>query len=122
MPMDLDDFVRPDLVVLAPGTHGSPVVSTQGLLLTVEVVSRQEKGRGAAHKEDRYAVACVRAALIVDSRDGTWRLCRRPRDGRYREVRSGAYGDEVALPAPLSFPLTTRRLPRYASGGPPAAQ
>ncbi|GGT19529.1 hypothetical protein GCM10010271_23160 [Streptomyces kurssanovii] len=38
------------------------------------------------------------------------------------EVRSGAYGDEVALPAPLSFPLTTRRLPRYASGGPPAAR
>ncbi|MFH8928910.1 Uma2 family endonuclease [Streptomyces pristinaespiralis] len=123
MPMDPDDFVVPDLAAIAGVTDPADrTVQTKDVQLAVEVVPRQWKGPGGHHKEDWYAVACVRALLIVDPRDGTWRLCRRPRDGRYREVRSGAYGDEVALPVPLSFLLTTRRLPRYASGGPPAAR
>jgi hypothetical protein len=119
MPMDADDFVVPDLTVGPPQSirSGGRTLGAQYVELAVEVVPRSEKARELGQKADWYAVACVRALLVVDPRNGTWTVRNDPRDGYYRQTRSGRYGQEIPLPRPLGFSLESARLPLYAPGG-----
>ncbi|MFI2373340.1 Uma2 family endonuclease [Streptomyces sp. NPDC018833] len=115
MPMDQDDFVTPDLVVLAPGGDAprDRMVRTQDVGLAVEVVAREEKAREFGRKTDWYAVACVRALLVVDPRYGTWALHTGPDGVCYRGMRSGCFGDSVPLPGPQQRLVDTAALPVY---------
>ncbi|UYQ63043.1 Uma2 family endonuclease [Streptomyces peucetius] len=113
MPMDVDDLVVPDLVAVVAAPSGGGPVRTQDIELAVEVVPRQEKGREFGHKADWYAVACVRALLVVDPRYGTWALHTEPDRARYRKLRSGCFGDTVPTP----YVVETAALPVYDGRG-----
>jgi hypothetical protein len=118
MPMDADDFVVPDLVVLQT-VRADGTVRTRDVALAVEVVPRQEKAREFGRKSDWYAVAYVRALLVVDPRHGTWALHAAPDGARYRHTLSGAYGEAVPFPEPPAFDLATGALPLYGEHGRP---
>lgn len=116
MPMDQDDFVTPDLVVLAPRSDPprDRMVRTQDVELAVEVVPRQEKTREFGRKADWYAAARVRALLVVDPRYGTWALHTGLDGVGYRRMRSGCFGDSIPLPGPsVTHLLDTAALPVY---------
>lgn len=113
MPMDVDDFVVPDLVAVVAAPSGGGPVRTQDIELAVEVVPRQEKGREFGHKADWYAVACVRALLVVDPRYGTWALHTQPDGTSYRHTLPGKYGEDIPLPEPLALSLVTAEFPVY---------
>ncbi|MDQ1009877.1 hypothetical protein QFZ82_004362 [Streptomyces sp. V4I23] len=115
MPMDQADFVSPDLVVRAPGSDPpmDGMVRTQDVELAVEVVPREEKTREFGRKSDWYAVAGVRALLVVDPRQGTWALHTSPDGVGYRRTRSGCFGDSIRLPGPPARLVDTAALPVY---------
>ncbi|WSV68924.1 Uma2 family endonuclease [Streptomyces sp. NBC_01012] len=121
MPGDLDDYATPDLVVLPEewddDDHwlADPVEAE----LAVEVVSQSEKARAITQKIDWYAVAGVRALLVLDPRHGTWAVHTRPGDGRYEDSRRGKYGEDVPLPSPLAPAVTTDSFPLYGVPGEP---
>lgn len=118
MPMDRDDFAVPDVVALADGVDAAGrTVRTQDVALAVEVVPRQEKARELGGKRDWYAVAYVRALLVVDPRRGTWALHTAPDGARYRHTLSGTYGEAVPLSGPPVFDLATEALPVYGEAG-----
>jgi hypothetical protein len=118
MPMDRDDFTVPDVVALADGVDAvGRTVRTQDVALAVEVVPRQEKARELGGKPDWYAVAYVRALLVVDPRHGTWALHTAPDGARYRHTMPGTYGEAVPLPEPTAYGLATGALPVYGEAG-----
>lgn len=120
MPVDADDFVVPDLVAVAAAPSGGGPVRTQDVELAVEVVPRQEKGRGFGHKADWYAVAGVRALLVVDPRHGTWALHTQPDATGYRRTLPGEYGEGIPLPEPVALSLATGELPLYGDAAVPS--
>ncbi|MGW0703719.1 Uma2 family endonuclease [Streptomyces sp. NPDC002867] len=114
MPRDQDDFVSPDLVVPAPGSD--PPMDGMVRTQDVEVVPREEKTREFGRKSDWYAVAGVRALLVVDPRHGTWALHTSPSNGSYQDTLPGTYGEEIPLPDPLALSVATGELPLYGDG------
>ncbi|MER6999102.1 Uma2 family endonuclease [Streptomyces sp. NPDC000410] len=115
MPGDPDDYVTPDLTVCPAEFLESDdwLIDPEDVELAVEVISQSEKARDISQKNDWYAVAGVRALLVIDPRHGTWALRTRPADGRYEDVLPGKYGEDIPLPEPLSLTLATDRLPVY---------
>ncbi|MEW2633845.1 Uma2 family endonuclease [Streptomyces sp. NPDC048389] len=118
IPMDPDDFAVPDLAVLVDGVETRErTIRTQDIALAVEIVPRQEKSREFGRKSDWYAVAHVRALLVVDPRHGTWALHTAPDGARYRRTRPGTYGEAVPLPEPSALDLVTGALAVYGEAG-----
>ncbi|MDT9693251.1 Uma2 family endonuclease [Streptomyces sp. P9(2023)] len=117
MPGDPDDYVTPDLSVCTADFLESDdwLIDPLDVELAVEVVSASEKARDISQKNDWYAVANVKALLVIDPRHGTWALHTRPEGGAYQDVRRGKYGEEVPLPEPLSLRLSTEGLPVYGA-------
>ncbi|MGP3953131.1 Uma2 family endonuclease [Streptomyces sp. 7N604] len=115
MPDDPDDYSTPDLTVCPADFLGSDdwLIDPRDVELAVEVISKSEKARGIADKKDWYALAGVKSLLVVDPRHGTWALHTRPKEGVYRGALHGEYGEEIPLPAPLSFDVATDRFPLY---------
>ncbi|MEV4333319.1 Uma2 family endonuclease [Streptomyces sp. NPDC049597] len=118
MPEDPDDYVTPDLTVCPAEFLSSDdwLLDPRDVELAVEVVSQSEKARDITQKADWYAVAGVRALLVVDPRHGTWALHTKPDGSSYQDTLPGAYGEEVPLPEPLALRLATGDLPRYGDG------
>ncbi|MFI2373341.1 Uma2 family endonuclease [Streptomyces sp. NPDC018833] len=121
MPGDLDDYVTPDLVVLPQDWDDDDdwLADPHDVELAVEVISRSEKARDISQKNDWYAVAGVRALLVVDPRHGTWALHTRPSNGSYQDTLPGKYGEEIPLPDPLALSVATGDLPRYGDSARP---
>ncbi|MBT2394417.1 Uma2 family endonuclease [Streptomyces sp. ISL-100] len=119
MPGDPDDYVTPDLVLLPTEWEDDDdwLIDPLDVELAVEVISQSEKARDISQKNDWYAVAGVRALLVIDPRHGTWALHTQPRDGAYQDALRGKYGEEIPLAEPLSLALTTDHLPLYGSDG-----
>jgi Uma2 family endonuclease len=113
---DPDDYATPDLMVLPRGWEDVDnwLADPADVALAVEVISKSEKARDISQTNDWYAVAGVRVLLVVDPRHGTWALHTEPRDGCYQSVLPGKYGEDVPLPDPLGFVVSTVGLPRYA--------
>uniref|UniRef100_A0AAU3GV59 Uma2 family endonuclease n=1 Tax=Streptomyces sp. NBC_01401 TaxID=2903854 RepID=A0AAU3GV59_9ACTN len=112
---DLDDYATPDLVVLPEEWDDDDhwLADPVDVELAVEVISQSEKARDIAQKIDWYAVAGVRALLVLDPRHGTWAVHTRPGDGRYEDSRRGKYGEEASLPSRLALTVTTDWFPLY---------
>ncbi|MCX4685889.1 hypothetical protein OG401_16530 [Kitasatospora purpeofusca] len=68
----------------------------------------------AAPGADWSPVRGVAALLAVDPRKGGWTYFTHPRDGAYRGVLHGRYGEPVPLTAPFTGELPTVELPLYA--------
>ncbi|MFB7618155.1 hypothetical protein [Kitasatospora sp. NPDC056181] len=80
----------------------------------MEVISNSEGAQAVATKTDWYATAGVATLLAVDPRKGVWTPYTHPRDGAYRGVPHGKYGEPVPLASPLPPALNTDDLPLYA--------
>lgn len=115
MPGDPDDYVTPDLVVLPVEWDEDDgwLADPRDVELAVEVISKSEKARDITQKNDWYAVAGVKALLVVDPRHGTWALHTGPENGSYQDTLPGKYGEDIRLPPPLFFSLATGGLPVY---------
>ncbi|WP_405004800.1 Uma2 family endonuclease [Kitasatospora purpeofusca] len=115
-PDDDEDYATPDLVVLPTGWEGSDewLADPRDAALAVEVVSRTERAGGTTPGAGWYAGAGVAALLAVDPRKGVWTYFTHPRDGAYRGVLHGRYGEPVPLTAPFTGELPTLDLPLYA--------
>ena len=65
-------------------------------------------------KPVQYAKAGVPLYLLVDQELGHWTLFGLAEGWqRYQMAADGAYGEEINLPAPLNFSLTTAGWPRW---------
>src|SRR5262245_48594050 len=65
-------------------------------------------------KPVQYAKAGVPFYLLVDQELGRWTLFGLASGWqRYQVAADGAYGEEIKLPAPLGFSLTTTTWPRW---------
>ncbi|MDQ1009878.1 Uma2 family endonuclease [Streptomyces sp. V4I23] len=119
MPEDPDDYVTPDLTVCPAEflTSDHWLIDPHDVELAVEVISQSEKARDIRQKSDWYAVAGVRALLVVDPRHGTWALHTSPSNGSYQDTLPGKYGEEIPLPDPLALSVATGELPLYGDGG-----
>ncbi|MFE6749180.1 Uma2 family endonuclease [Kitasatospora purpeofusca] len=111
-----EDYATPDLVVLPTGwgTNDEWLSDPRDAALAVEVAPRTERTRGSTCKAGWHAAAGVAALLAVDPRNGVWTYFTRPRDGAYRGVLRGRYGEPVPLTAPFTGELPTVDLPLYA--------
>ncbi|UYQ63042.1 Uma2 family endonuclease [Streptomyces peucetius] len=115
MPSDPDDYVTPDLVVLPRDWDDDDdwLADPRDVELAVEVISQSEKARDISQKNDWYAVAGVKALLVVDPRHGTWALHTQPDGTSYRHTLPGKYGEDIPLPEPLALSLVTGEFPVY---------
>jgi Putative restriction endonuclease len=65
-------------------------------------------------KPVQYAKAGVPLYLLVDQELGRWTLFGLAEGWeRYQVAADGAYGEEISLPAPLNFSLTSATWPRW---------
>lgn len=119
MPDNADDYATPDLVVLPTDWEDDDdwLADPHDVALAVEVISSTERAGGIAAKAEWYAIAGVPVLLSIDPRTGVWTLYTHPRDGAYRGVLHGTYGEPVPLGAPLPAELDTAGLPLYARKG-----
>ena len=82
------------------------------IAITVEIVST-DRDSDYAKKRIWYALSGVPLYAIIDPNVGAWELHSQPRDGDYRVVAHGEFGEDVELPAPLSFALDTSTFKVY---------
>jgi Uma2 family endonuclease len=108
-----DDYrPRPDAVVRAedrPGDNADADWPAQIVAAVVEVVSTTATAvkRDWEDKRLRYAAAGIPVYLIVDPNDATWHVLEL--DGsQYVETGKGVFGQEIAMPDPMGFVLSTR--------------
>ncbi|MFC9249395.1 Uma2 family endonuclease [Streptomyces sp. NPDC057136] len=119
MPDDPDDYATPDLIVLPEAWDDDDnwLADAADVELAVEVISQSEKARDIGQKNDWYAVAGVKALLVIDPRYGTWAVHLRPGNGTYQQVQRGKHGDDIALPPPLELTVATDSFPLYGVPG-----
>ncbi|MEV0491938.1 Uma2 family endonuclease [Streptomyces atratus] len=87
-----------------------------GVLMTVEVTSHDSDTdrRDRVEKRDGYAAAGIPVYLLIDRDAEKLVVYTDPHKGEYRNRTSHAYGDAVALPAPVDITLDTDKLKDYA--------
>ncbi|GAA2378986.1 hypothetical protein [Streptomyces carpaticus] len=107
-----DAYLTVDLAVCPSGFLESDeaLLHPRAVELAVAVVPD-----GGRRLLETYAAARIRLVLLVDPRRGRWSLNGDPREGRYREVWRGGYGETVALPVPFCGRIDTARFPRYTA-------
>src|ERR1700760_1433343 len=109
-------FYVPDLVFTRPDATTADEERT-AIVLVVEVTSPTSPDtvlNDRTTKPVQYAKAGIPLYLLVDQELGRWTLFGLAEGWqRYQVAADGAYGDDVSLPAPLSFSLTTANWPRW---------
>ncbi|NSC22889.1 Uma2 family endonuclease [Streptomyces albus subsp. chlorinus] len=89
----------------------------QGVLMTVEITSYDSDTdrRDRQEKPAAYAAAGIPVYLLVDRDACTVVVHTNPdqKAGRYRDVHTAQFGEEVALPEPVGIALGTEELKKY---------
>jgi Uma2 family endonuclease len=108
-------FYVPDLVFIHPDAT-TVEEERAAIALVVEVTSPTSPDtvlNDRTTKPVQYAKAGVPFYLLVDQELGQWTLFGLAEGWqRYQVAADGAYGEEINLPAPLNFSLTTADWPR----------
>lgn len=117
---DLPDGTRrfyvPDLVFIHPDA-ATAEAERAAIVLVVEVTSPHSPDtvlNDRSTKPVQYAKAGVPLYLLIDQELGRWTLFGLAAGWqRYQVAAEGAYGEEIELPDPLGFTLTTETWPRW---------
>ncbi|MDX2943827.1 MULTISPECIES: Uma2 family endonuclease [Streptomyces] len=90
--------------------------SPDGALMAVEITShdRDTDRRDRVDKPLGYAAAGIPIYLLIDRDHNTVTVFSEPKDGRYRQTETHAWGVTVEIPAPVSITLDTEKLKDYA--------
>lgn len=109
-----DDYrPRADAVIIRsedlPGDDADADWPAQIVAGVVEVVSTTPTAvrRDWEDKRLRYAAAGIPVYLIVDPNDATWHVLQLDRS-QYVETGKGVFGQEIPMPEPMGFALSTR--------------
>ncbi|MCX4748562.1 Uma2 family endonuclease [Kitasatospora sp. NBC_01287] len=105
---------KPDVVVTShdeAADNANPFPAHR-VAITVEIVST-DRDSDYAKKRAWYALSGIPLYLIVDPNEGIWELHSDPRDGGYRVVAHGRFGEDVELPEPFSFAVGTETFKVY---------
>jgi Uma2 family endonuclease len=109
-------FYVPDLVFIHPDATTAEEERV-AIALVVEVTSPSSPDtvlNDRTTKPVQYAKAGVLLYLLVDQELGRWTLFGLAEGWqRYQVVADGAYDEEINLPSPLSFSLTTASWPHW---------
>ena len=109
-------FYIPDIAFIHPDATTAEE-ERAAIALVVEVTSPTSPDtvlNDRATKPLQYAKARVPLYLLIDQELGRWTLFGLAEGWeRYQVAADGAYGDEISLPAPLSFSLTSVTWPRW---------
>ncbi len=109
-------FYVPDLVFIHPDATTAEE-ERAAIVLVAEVTSPTSPNtvlNDRATKPVQYAKAGIPLYLLVDQELGRWTLSGLAEGWqRYQVAADGAYGEEINLPAPLGFRLTTAGWPRW---------
>jgi Uma2 family endonuclease len=82
------------------------------IAVTVEIVS-SDRDSDYTKKRLWFARCGIPLYAVVDPDEGLWELHSQPRGGDYRVVEKGEFGEEIALPEPFSFALSTSSFKVY---------
>lgn len=109
-------FYVPDLVFIHPDAV-TEAEERSAIVCAVEVTSPNSPDtvlNDRSTKPVQYARAGVPFYLLVDQEISRWTLFGLAEGWqRYQVAADGAYGEEISLPAPLSFTLATADWPRW---------
>jgi Uma2 family endonuclease len=109
-------FYIPDIVFIHPDATTAEE-ERAAIALVVEVTSPTSPDtvlNDRTTKPIQYAKAGVPLYLLVDQELGRWTLFGLAEGWeRYQVAADGAYGEEISLPAPLHFSLTSSTWPRW---------
>lgn len=116
LPDDAGRFYIPDIAFIHPDATTAEEERT-AIALVVEVTSPTSPDtvlNDRATKPVQYAKAGVPLYLLVDQELGSWTLFGLAEGWeRYQVTADGVYGEEISLPAPLNFSLTSATWPRW---------
>jgi Uma2 family endonuclease len=109
-------FYIPDIAFIHPDATTTEE-ERAAIALVVEVTSPTSPDtvlNDRTTKPVQYAKAGVPLYLLVDQELGRWTLFGLAEGWeRYQVAADGAYGEEISLPAPLNFSLTSATWPRW---------
>jgi Uma2 family endonuclease len=109
-------FYIPDIAFIHPDATTSEE-ERAAIALVVEVTSPTSPDtvlNDRTTKPVQYARAGVPLYLLVDQEVGRWTLFGLAEGWeRYQVAADGAYGEEISLPTPLNFNLTSASWPRW---------
>jgi Uma2 family endonuclease len=109
-------FYIPDIAFIHPDATTAEE-ERAAIALVVEVTSPTSPDtvlNDRTTKPVQYAKARVPLYLLVDQELGRWTLFGLAEGWeRYQVAADGAYGEEISLPAPLNFSLTSATWPRW---------
>jgi Uma2 family endonuclease len=109
-------FYIPDIAFIHPDARTAEE-ERAAISLVVEVTSPTSPDtvlNDRTTKPVQYARAGVPLYLLVDQELGRWTLFGLAEGWeRYQVAADGAYGEEINLPAPLNFSLTSATWPRW---------
>ncbi|GLF97734.1 Uma2 family endonuclease [Streptomyces yaizuensis] len=115
-----DSLFVPDLVVIGIEVlraEGGYTVPAEAAALIVEITSPTNARQDRTRKADVYCHAGVPLYLLIDGWDPagpTITLYGEPKNGVYRVLRAGRFGDPVRLPDPFGLELATDEFPGRA--------
>ncbi len=106
---------NPDLtyIPLAAVDLGGHQVPAELAAIAVEVVSPSNPENDLVGKVRDYPQTGIPLYLVIDPREGTLALRSEPGGGTHHRRWSGKFGDDVPIPVPFGFELTTAELLRY---------
>jgi Uma2 family endonuclease len=116
LPDETRRFYVPDVVVVHPDTQ-TREEEHAAIALVVEVTSPPSPDTVLNDRETKprqYAKSGIPLYLLVDQERAEWTLHALAAGWqRYQIAASGAYGEQIPLPAPFDFAIPTTDWPRY---------
>jgi Uma2 family endonuclease len=107
----VDGVLAPVRHFLGQGEWADP----DGALMTVEVTSydRDTDKRDRCEKPEGYAAAGIPVYLLIDRDASTVTVHSGPEHGRYRDIHTVSFGEEITLPSPVDITLETESLKHF---------